>query len=220
MAFASTTEHNWRGKSSDPRYIKFRRTLVAAQQQAAEMKHATPDERAMHIFTTITNAERPEGRRGRVFELNLITMVDKWPSITGKAIDLKTTTMLPSVMERAMAMMNISKQDMALAFGCGLTTATKWMDGRLLIPPIIVAYLMMRGNEVVRAYANGFGFGVLTDVDMAAMAGVSQEAAVAVATGDMAEQERIILTRRKRYSRRSRNNLGMRKSKSQNGLSA
>lgn len=208
----------WRGIVRDPAYVVFLRELRDAKRRVMTMEDATPDERAMVIFNAINNS-KAKYKYGRKVQLSMLNMAGGWPVVVGKEIDLRGTTMMPSVLDRTMALLNISMLDMSLIYGCSREIVKKWINGYDLVPPIVAAYIMLRGNEVVRSYANGFGFGVMTDVDVAAVSGISQEAAAALALNDEAKQEKIMLRRHSRTRRMtSRANIRKRKSKDQNGL--
>lgn len=161
---------------------------MAIKRQVMARTDLHPDERAALLLKLVK--ESPElqvndtrSARARDYA-QFETILTAWPD-KNCLQSLEKTAMMPSALQRAMLLLGLNKRALGNLAGTSNQRVTEWLQGHSLVTPVVTAYFMLRGNEIVRAWAHGFGFGVVSDVDVLVSKGVSEDNLAAIISGGM-----------------------------------
>lgn len=115
-------------------------------------------------------AKGPRQKRLKPLRYRALGAVSRFPSATPEPTNL---TFLPSHLHRAMLLFKLRVVDMVRLFGHNRYGVHRWLNGTRPIPLGIAQYFQLRVNELIRAYAHGVGFGLISDVDQQVQRGTT-----------------------------------------------
>lgn len=115
-------------------------------------------------------ANGPRQKRLAPLRHRALGAVTRFPSAAPEPPEL---TFLPSHLRRAMLLFKLRVVDLVRLFGHSRFEVHRWLNGTTPIPLGIAQYFQLRVNELIRAYAHGVGFGLISDVDQQVQRGAT-----------------------------------------------